>query len=317
MGRFNANFGAANLADCDACPINSFQPAANGSACYPCPSGHHQPAPGSSTCIPCDAGMVFDESRGSCVVCPPSTSSVAGATSCDVCMPDRYRRDAVTAATTSSCVACPEGTSCGWNTTLATLNLTAGWWRVSGSSTELHRCDSWGHGRSSCAGGSWAGASGDGYCAEGFHGPLCATTFPVIRSQHAEPDHCTRCRCEICGDGLYYQDAVCHECPEASTWAGIAAGIIVGMLIVTFAIFALCSSRRRVMSLLRRLHKERTSSTLPRHSNTEGQPRHVEKRRMPLESFVNFAVWQLQRTAIVPKAKVCALVGVCAPSMTG
>jgi hypothetical protein len=227
VGRFNANVGGASPADCDSCPINSFPPAQNGSVCHQCPSGHHQPAPGSSTCLPCDAGMVFHESRGSCVVWPPYTSSVAGATSCNVCMADRYRRDAATVATTSNCVACPEGTRCGWNTTLATLNLTAGWWRVSGSSTELHRCDSWGHGKSSCAGGSWAGASGDDYCGEGFHGPLYATSFSIVAHSMLIP--------------TTVHDAGARSVPTASTirmlcatnvrrhplGAGIDAGIIV------------------------------------------------------------------------------------------
>jgi hypothetical protein len=107
------------------------------------------------------------------------TSSVAAATSCNVCMPERYRLNTATAASTTSCVACPEGANCGWNTTLATLNLTAGWWRVSGSSTEIHRCNSGGDGRGSCSGGNHAAANGDGYCAEGFSGPLyaLASTF--------------------------------------------------------------------------------------------------------------------------------------------
>jgi hypothetical protein len=88
------------------------------------------------------------------------------------------------------------------------------------------------------------------------------------------------------------------------------------MLIVTFAIFTLYSSRKHVITLLRRLHRDRASSTLPRHNVSDDQPRHIKTPSMSLHSFATFTVWQLRQTAIVPKAKVCALDGARALSLT-
>ena len=69
------------------------------------------------------------------------------------------------------CEACPALVTCSSGSTIEKWNLTAGWFRISNATSELHRCadDST---DSPCAGGATVGHDGDGYCAEGFHGPL-------------------------------------------------------------------------------------------------------------------------------------------------
>jgi hypothetical protein len=174
-GTVQPNAGQGTCSQCDA---GTKQPSSGKTACEACDAGYHQPASGSTTCVPCPSGTVLDGETDTCVPCAPFTSSSAGATSCAFCAIDRVLAQGL-AASTASCLPCPPGAICGWNTTLATLNLTAGWWRVSGSTTEIHRCNSGGDGRGSCSGGNHAAANGDGYCAEGFSGPLyaLASTF--------------------------------------------------------------------------------------------------------------------------------------------
>jgi hypothetical protein len=69
-----------------------------------------------------------------------------------------------------SCLQCPEGTSCDvdGNSTLEDLFLQPGWWRISASTDEIHRCP---HGLLACRGGL---AFQAGYCTDGHQGVLCA-----------------------------------------------------------------------------------------------------------------------------------------------
>ena len=66
------------------------------------------------------------------------------------------------------CVECPRGTSCSQNSTLATINVSRGYWRYSVRSTELYRCSFGGGGSSPCLGGL-----GTGFCAADHSGPKC------------------------------------------------------------------------------------------------------------------------------------------------
>lgn len=120
----------------------------------------------------CSAGFLPDE-RASCTPCPSFTSSAPGSPSCDVCAVGRYRLEPNVPASPETCVLCPPHVDCEWNSTLATWQLHAAYWRVSSRSTTLYSCTHWRSNRThSCKGGMHAGRDGDGYCAEGYRGPL-------------------------------------------------------------------------------------------------------------------------------------------------
>eukprot|EP00966_Prymnesium_polylepis_P043047 999936-Prymnesium_polylepis.2 len=90
----------------------------------------------------------------------------------------------------SECAACEavKGAICGTNPTVATLNLTMGYWRHSVATIETHRCKSDGS-WSPCSGGGDAGFDGEGYCAKGYRGPRCEL---CDRPGHAQ--YLTSCR---------------------------------------------------------------------------------------------------------------------------
>ena len=85
---------------------------------------------------------------------------------------------------------CPEGTSCDvdGNSTLEDLFLQPGWWRISASTDEIHRCP---HGLLACRGGL---AFQAGYCTDGHQGVLCA----------------------VCADDYYLHpdEALCLSCDD-------------------------------------------------------------------------------------------------------
>jgi hypothetical protein len=87
------------------------------------------------------------------------------------------------------CVKCPEGTLCDvdGNATLAGLVLQPGWWRLSESSDEVHRCP---HGSLACRGGL---SFTDGYCTDGHQGPLCAV---CTKNYYFSPDESKCVSCE-------------------------------------------------------------------------------------------------------------------------
>ena len=66
--------------------------------------------------------------------------------------------------------------TCATNTTLQTLRLTSGIWRLGSDSLDLQRCADYDDSsKTPCLGGADAGDDGDGYCREGHTGPLCSS----------------------------------------------------------------------------------------------------------------------------------------------
>ena len=123
---------------------------------------------------------------GSCEPCPAFTSSAAGASACGACAVGYFRRMG-RAASTANCEACPVGAVCPWNTTVKTLQVQLGYWRLSPYSTAIEPCDG-DNTTSPCVGGG-----SEGICAAGFLGP----------------------RCTYCSNSsTYYDSGVCATCPN-------------------------------------------------------------------------------------------------------
>ena len=115
--------------------------------------------------VTCPAGYYFAAGSASlsCRACPLPTWSIAGSTSCPLCAAGYFYHQA-------TCYECPSGAECAaGSSTLSALDLNRGYWRLSDASTEVLSCDS----ARMCEGGTIFSDGGDGYCAEGYAGPLC------------------------------------------------------------------------------------------------------------------------------------------------
>ena len=96
----------------------------------------------------------------SCNQCSQQSSSVAGSTTCDICAINYYKDLASTPSEECKLcesalrgVICPE-----LNTTLSTVNVTRGWWRLSEFSTDFRECEDK-DGVTPCEGGVHVGTS--------------------------------------------------------------------------------------------------------------------------------------------------------------
>ena len=79
-------------------------------------------------------------------------------------------------APSSSSQACDDSLyKCGRNTTLHTLNVSSGVWRLSEQSLDFYKCKEAALGGTPCPGGAGAGTLGEDYCREGHTGPLCSS----------------------------------------------------------------------------------------------------------------------------------------------
>ena len=101
--------------------------------------------------------------------CPGNFFSSASSSGCFSCLKGFYYSNKGT------CEACPVGTVCKSNGGASQLNLTIaeGYWRISPLSVDVIECPLPG----GCAGASIFSQLGDGYCAVGYTGPLCAVTL--------------------------------------------------------------------------------------------------------------------------------------------
>eukprot|EP00966_Prymnesium_polylepis_P193121 4476072-Prymnesium_polylepis.2 len=150
-------------ATCAACNPGTKEPSPGQAYCAACESGHVQSDFGSIACVPCPVGSVFES--GTCVPCPPLTSSAPGATSCEVCAADHYLPPG-RLASKDNCKECPRGARCNWNTSVATMQVQPGFWRLSQFTSITYQCRSSGN-TTACA------ATPDGACRPAHSGP-CA-----------------------------------------------------------------------------------------------------------------------------------------------
>ena len=219
LGRYGSPMNASNEEDCAECPAGRYGDKDRQTtvtmldACTKCPAGRMSGAGALlDECAPCNAGKT---SKGAtCEACPPGTfakadgmvacepcvDSVAngeGSIRCNVCPsnseagPDR--RQCVCSAgfygecdgSTCECVECPWGADCPKpGTTLATLTLQKGFWRLTDVSLDIRRCIEF----YACEGGG----ANDTACRAGHHGPLC----------------------HICDTGFAKSDGLCAPCPN-------------------------------------------------------------------------------------------------------
>lgn len=193
----------------------------NDQACTPCAPGTYQPTQGQATCMPCHVGTHQQYAGATaCTLCDHPTSSLPGSSRCDVCARAFVRDSADVMPTASSCRSCPTGASCPLNSTVASLQMQRGFWRLSTASAVIYECEDTDDGSTPCTGGNSSGA----LCREGHSGPLC----------------------EVCEAGLRFDrnNARCERCPERTGW--LVAGVIVGsILLVTLALFGRSCLRLR------------------------------------------------------------------------
>ena len=190
----------------------------------PSPAGYHQPDEGQDRCLPCSSGTYQAKSGAiDCVPCSVAQNSPAGSAECTYCAEDYYRQHEHSPAAECQLCSAIRGVSCGVDTTLATLRLTHAHWRHTSATTQTWPCkmvESW----SPCQGGADAGEEGDGYCAQGYHGP----------------------RCELCDGPAYSRffdklDARCHDCGYMSARSAVLLCVLL-LLILLATISGSCAT---------------------------------------------------------------------------
>eukprot|EP00966_Prymnesium_polylepis_P314496 7267275-Prymnesium_polylepis.1 len=179
-----------------------------------CAAGHEpNPDPWAAEhCRPCEPGTWKGvTSIDSCAPCPAlSSTPAAGATSHDQCecLPGFYATLPTGDFVCHKCSSfdCPRA-----GTTLATIAVRPGTWRLSSRTASIVSCARDANGTTPCRGGQ---SSAAGYCAEGHSGA----------------------RCEVCTGGLYFSKtlASCTPCPAASSTREALPSrvLIIGALII-------------------------------------------------------------------------------------
>lgn len=192
-----------------------------------CPKGTaaHE---GSTSCSACVKGTyAADRGSGQCIPCPYRLSSSNGSTSCSVCAASFFLfaegagTQDLLRQPDAACPECPEHASCGWNTTLESLTVIPGHWRLSATSTVMTPCAG-ANAVQRCEGGSHAAVGGEGYCTDLYTGPECSL-----------------CRD---GQGLYLDESSgeCKECPAVGARVAVISGIVVPSVVVVSILLAAC-----------------------------------------------------------------------------
>eukprot|EP00966_Prymnesium_polylepis_P137903 3186902-Prymnesium_polylepis.1 len=243
------------------CAAGSFQPNEGSSSCTYCQPGHFQNVMGSLGCFKCpDRTYASISGAVECNNCLARTSSYPASAECDVCDVHFYRLDAQTEANQTTCIPCPEkGAACPMDTTLETIIVLPGHWRLSGWSRVITRCVG-NTAAERCVGGPNASGTaasvgriltstvvdgdapninGDDYCGPIYSGPECLL-----------------CRG---GQGLYMHEdsGQCRPCPEfgdrLALLIGIAAPIAVGAGACVVAYFHPAGQRFAAVQSARRM----------------------------------------------------------------
>ena len=199
---------------CAACSAGKIG-ATGGSTCSECAPGTFS-LEGKDACLSCPPGS-FNELSGSgtCSDCPGDLFSEAGSVKCILCLRTFYF------SIEGVCVPCPDGVLCDTDgsSTQVLMNLAAGYWRISGASTDVNKCPF----SDGCAGGNnFDGRRlaanvqyGDGYCSEGYMGPLCA----------------------VCRPNGYYFDPDAKICTSCEKSSGLSPTMIVFSVVFLIAVF--------------------------------------------------------------------------------
>ena len=213
---------ASSLADgkpCRACRPGTYKPRRGShERCAECLPGSVQPSSGALECQACPTGYSQAKpGRTVCKACPLHTNSTPGEDECKHCVNGRYRIDDEKASP-AACKPCPANADCDFNhTTLPTITLKPGFWRLSAASSIVYPCsslfsraDKLGSNDTACLGGSKAGVGGAMYCKPGVYGPLC----------------------KLCSPGRYFheQSADCEVCPDLGSAFAILGDMLFSLV---------------------------------------------------------------------------------------
>jgi len=205
-------------AQCRSCAVGSYKDSPGDRPCSPCPVGYSQPHEGSVACFACGEGEYQPEvGAATCRVCKAATSSLSGSDQCRICAPS-YRRPNADSSVTQ-CESCDNipGALCGANTTIASLILRPGYWRLSTLTTKTYRCDTLGN--QTCVGGT----EGNSICKDGHAGPLCKVCVGETQK--------------------YYDNGSCKDCPEAGRGVLPILAVLAATVLVVAALFWLHEQR--------------------------------------------------------------------------
>jgi len=174
-----------------------------------CPEAEYQPDEGEAACKRCDIGQ----------------SSIVGSSECTVYAEQHYRPFSNSTAAECSRCAAVVGVECRWNSTMATLNLTERYWRLSSATLQTWPCKRNGD-WSPCTGGADVGHEGDGYCAKGYRGPRCELCAGPAYSRHSDK-----------------LSASCQDCGDVTAQSALLA---CGLIVLLLAIFAFTTASNRL-----------------------------------------------------------------------
>ena len=139
-GRYGTKQGAASIDKCILCPAGAFgvdQGMAHSNCTGLCPAGTYS-LNGFTKCLPCPQGRIAPSpgTGPECEKCKSNTLTTLGegSTVC-VCEKGAYMND------TGTCVSCPDDVTCDKaGSTLATVDLKAGAWRLRNTSNAIYDC---------------------------------------------------------------------------------------------------------------------------------------------------------------------------------
>jgi len=227
-------------AECVPCGAGHYKSERGNDPCNECQAGSVQPDTGSAKCVACLRGE-YQRFNGmaQCGLCDPQTTSSPPFTSCSEC--DRGTcRYSSEEASTYTCKPCHPLATCPLNsTTVPTIVLNDGAWRLTNRSTALQRCRASG-GYSPCIGGDESGVGGEGYCRSGYTG----------------------FRCEVCTDGDQFFDAErarCKDCRPPGAYAAIYICLLVLPLLVLW-LLSFVERRGNPQGMARTIKKLRVSA---------------------------------------------------------
>ena len=141
-----------------------------------CPAGRASDTR-SKECTVCQPGK-YAEKDGSqvCLDCLGNYWSSKESANCTLCVKNYFYHpnpadDKSVDDPNDHCVPCSDKTKCPENgeSTLETLTLKSGYWRIAATSTEIYECRK----KNACVGGPNFTDGGAGYCEHGYIGPLC------------------------------------------------------------------------------------------------------------------------------------------------
>jgi len=190
-----------------------------------------------------------------CVPCPAGRATSPRSAACDICAEGYFRM--TKERPVSECAPCPHAIArCGLDTTVETMVLAEGWWRISNTSAEWHWCGDI-PGRRLFELRTWLSQGSDlinlnasvvkaAVCRGGWF-PLEGTADASCVDGHAGP------LCQSCGQGFYLDEAsyLCNECPTSDR----IGGLIIIALVCVFS-FALLRRVGGSCSFFKRMGKD-------------------------------------------------------------